>query len=135
MYKVLVDTNIIIDFLYMRKPFYDESKKIIQLVEDKVIKGFITTSILMDLHYIIWHRFSSKNEANKACKAIMDVFDVLSIEDTDILNALKDNPVDFEDTVVERCAKRNQCNYIVTRNIKHFDKTLSIEPLSLIEKI
>ena len=66
MYKVLVDTNIIIDFLYIRKPFYEDSKKIIQLIEDKSIKGYITTSILMDLHYIIWHRLASKKERGRA---------------------------------------------------------------------
>lgn len=135
MYKVLVDSNIIIDFLYMRKPFYSDSKKIIQLVEDKVVRGCVTTSILMDLHYIICHRFSTKNEANKSCEAIIQIFDILNVEDNDIVDALIKNPVDFEDTVVEMCAKRNKCDYIITRNIKHFDKTIAIEPWVFIDMI
>ena len=128
MYKVLVDTNVIIDFLYCRKPFYDDSKRIIQLVEKKRIKGYITTSILMDLHYIIWHHLANKTEANKACEELMQIFEILPIMEEDISTALASHPIDFEDTVVENCALRISCNYLITRNTRHFKKARCCEP-------
>ena len=135
MYKVLIDTNIIIDFLYKRQPFYTQSKQIIQMVESKIIEGCITTSILMDLHYIIWHRLGSKKDANSACQAMMNIFNILDVNSNDIDEALKTNPTDFEDKVVEKCSIRNNCDFIVTRNIKHFDSKIALEPQELIDKI
>lgn len=38
MYKVLVDANILVDFMFHREPFYSNSNKIISLCENKKIK-------------------------------------------------------------------------------------------------
>lgn len=134
MYKVLVDSNIFVDFMLHRMPFYDDSEKVISLCENKRIKGYITTSELMDLHYI-YKKFSHSNEtSNAAIKEIMNVFNVLDINEGDILKSIEQEHRDFEDCVVENCSNRNKIDYIVTRNPKDFieKKTKIIEPHALL---
>lgn len=121
MYKVLVDSNILIDFMFHREPFYNNSNKIISLCENKKIKGYLTTSILMDLHYIFKKNSHSKSTADTAIADIMNVFEVINVEDKDIKNSIKNERKDFKDGVIESCAIRNKLNYIVTRNETDFE--------------
>lgn len=134
MYKVLVDSNIFVDFMFRRMPFFEESEKVISLCESRKIKGFVTTSELMDLHYI-YKKYSHSNEtSNEAIQEIMSVFDVLDIHEEDIISSIKDGNRDFEDCVIENCSNRNRIDYIVTRNTKDFinKKTRIIEPHELL---
>lgn len=51
--KVLIDTNIIIDYALIRQPFYDLADHIFVLVEQGQIKGYICASIFTALFYIL----------------------------------------------------------------------------------
>lgn len=134
MYKILLDTNIFVDFLLRRPQFYKDSEKVISLCEELKIKGYVTTTILMDLHYIIKKYTHSNANANMAIKEITNVFEVLDVTKTDIENSISDNSRDFEDYVIENCSNRNKIDFIVTRNIKDFKskKTKIVDPSELI---
>lgn len=121
MYKAIIDSNIIIDYMMRRIPFYDNSKRIIELCEDETIKGYVTTSILMDLHYIFRRKVHSSETANMAIKELLKVFDVIDVTKDDIVNSLKNNNGDFEDGVVESCSINNGIDCIITRNVKDFN--------------
>ena len=41
--KVMIDTNIILDVLYKREDFYEDSLNIFRLCETKTIIGYIST--------------------------------------------------------------------------------------------
>ena len=122
MYKALVDTNIFVDFMFRRMPFYENSEKIIDLCEKSKVKGYITTSTLMDLHYIFRKLSHSNNDADNAIQEILHVFNVIEINEKDIYDSTITHHKDFEDSVIESSAVRNKLGYIITRNIKDFSK-------------
>ena len=136
MYKVLIDSNIFVDFMFHREPFYKDSEKMISLCENKKVKGYVTTSMLMDLHYIFRRLSYSNNTANKAIEEIIKVFDVLNIEKKDIVNSIMQGKKDFEDGVIENCSIANKLDCIVTRNIDDFDdkKIEVLSPKEIVEK-
>lgn len=47
---------------------------------------------------------------------------VFAFENEHVKLALDSEHVDFEDTVQFYIAKQNQCNFIISRNTKHFKK-------------
>ena len=51
--KVLIDTNVILDYALIRQPFYDLADRIFALVEQKQIEGYICASTFTDLFYIL----------------------------------------------------------------------------------
>lgn len=135
MYKVLLDSNIFVDFMLQRMPFYNDSEKVISLCENNKVKGYVTTSQLMDLHYI-FRKFSHSNEtSNTAIKEITNVFNVLDVSANDIVLSAEQNNRDFEDCVIENCSNRNKIDYIITRNKKDFvgTKIKIIEPYELLD--
>ena len=123
MYKVLVDSNIFVDFMFRRMPFYNDSEKVISLIENKKVKGYVTTSMLMDLHYIFKRLSHSNANADLAIQEILKVFDCIDISKKDIVSTLENRHYDFEDSVIEKCANRTGIDYIVTRNIDDFENT------------
>jgi len=50
--KVLVDTNIVLDVLLHRNPFFDCSRVVFELVEQKRIIGCISSSAFTDIFYL-----------------------------------------------------------------------------------
>jgi len=53
MIKVLIDTDVILDFFFDRKPYSDDAAKIFSLCESKKILGFVTPVIYckMNIRY------------------------------------------------------------------------------------
>jgi len=53
--KLYFDTNIIIDILKNRKPFFENSNKIFMLAAEEKIDGIVGTSTITDIYYIFIH--------------------------------------------------------------------------------
>lgn len=47
--KVLIDTNVILDYALIRQPFYDLADSIFALIEQKQIEGYVSASTFSDL--------------------------------------------------------------------------------------
>ena len=50
--RVLVDTNIILDVLLEREPFFSSAKALLQTIESRQIQGYLTATTLTDIFYI-----------------------------------------------------------------------------------
>ena len=53
MEKILIDTDVILDFFFDRKPFSEHAEQIFSLCESKKIKGFITPVICSNTYYLL----------------------------------------------------------------------------------
>jgi predicted nucleic acid-binding protein len=50
--KVLFDTNVILDYLMQRKPFYRDSREVILLSAENKLDGIIGAGSIADIYYI-----------------------------------------------------------------------------------
>jgi predicted nucleic acid-binding protein len=127
--KVYFDTNIVIDVLEQRQPFFKNSSAVFLLASDEKIDGIIGASSITDIYYIV---NKSRKDSISAIKAIIDVLETLTLVDTtcqDINSATISSISDFEDAVTVSTASREGADYIVTRNISDFS-TSSIPALT-----
>ena len=118
--RMMIDTNIIIDVLLEREPFYAHSKTVLDLCENKDIYGFISASAATDIFYLIRKGLGSTDEAYKALGHILDIVKVLTVTNDDVTDAFLVKAKDFEDCLLATCAKSNKCSGIITRNKKDF---------------
>lgn len=123
MRKILIDTDVILDFFFDRKPFSDNAAKVLSLCESREIKGFITSVIISNVYYLL--RQTSTHE--KVIEKLMQLVTITEILTTDrdvIIKALNSNFNDFEDALQNYSAELNgQIDLIVTRNIKDFSNS------------
>jgi predicted nucleic acid-binding protein len=50
--NVLIDTNIALDFLLQREPFFTDAERLFQAINSGLIVGYVTATTLTDIFYI-----------------------------------------------------------------------------------
>ena len=116
--NVFIDTNILLDVLARREPFYADSAEVWTLAETGRITGYVSTLSLPNLYYVL-RRAKGPAAARKALGVLRDIFTLVPL-DVQITNQAVDAAIkDFEDAVQFFSALR-ACRGLVTRNPKDF---------------
>ena len=120
MEKVLIDTDVILDFFFDRKPFSEDSAKILSLCENGRIKGFVTSIMLSNIHYLL--RKTAKHEkVIEKLKMLLKIIDVIITDKKTVEDALNSEFKDFEDALQNFSAQNtNDIKIIITCNIKDY---------------
>jgi len=124
--KVFIDTNLVLDVLAERKPFYETSARIWELVEKRDLTGYLSGTTITDVFYILRKQLGSERAYDTVSK-IMMVFDITSVSQADIKKALNLGFKDFEDALQVVCAKKTGAKYLITRNKEDFQEAQGIE--------
>jgi predicted nucleic acid-binding protein len=114
--KVLIDTNVVMDVLLMRSPFFQDSFKIFQFIDQERIHGCLSASSITDIFYLLRKDRHNHGEVYQIMDELTDLFSVVPVSETIIAGALALRWKDFEDAVQYMTAKENGIAYIITRN-------------------
>lgn len=120
MKNLFVDTNIIMDLLTERAPFYTSAAKLFMLADKKKVQLFASALTFANLNYIITRMYN----ADKARNALRKLELLVNIQDlTEKITMLSLNDekfTDFEDGLQYYTALENSMDAIITRNLKDF---------------
>ena len=120
--KVFLDTNILLDVLTHRKPFYEAAAQIWSFAERGEVEGHISAISFNNIYYIV-RKLEGRGKAEKALRLLRDIFQSVA-PDTQILNQSIDSGLDdFEDAIQFFSAVHATAEYILTRNPNHFPKS------------
>ncbi|NND06630.1 MAG: PIN domain-containing protein [Saprospiraceae bacterium] len=123
MSRVLIDTNVILDLLSKREPYYIASQKIFSLADKKMLNLEISSLSLVIVHYVLNDRMKMK-DARSVLVRFKVLVDTYELNDKIIELALNDTDFrDFEDGIQYYTALEAQCDLIVTRNLKDFKRS------------
>jgi predicted nucleic acid-binding protein len=126
--KLFIDTDIILDIVLKREPFFPESQKVLSLIESNYFSGFTSSLIIANCYYIICNNRDEKI-ALKTISKLRSILNVLPFTDKEIGESLNSNIKDFEDGVQYFIALNNSMNNLITRNISDY-KDLDINVLT-----
>jgi predicted nucleic acid-binding protein len=120
--KVLVDTNLLLDVLAKREPFYKAAANLWSLAETREIRAFISSVSFNNIYYIV-RKAENKARADKAIRILRDVFEPVA-PDSQIINQAIDMGLDdFEDAIQFCSAIRIKAVCLVTRDPGGFPKS------------
>ena len=119
--RLMIDTNIVLDVMLRREGFFESSKTVLSLCEDRKVQGFVSASAITDIFYITRKALGDIRETYKVIGSILNILKVLTVTNSDVNTAFQERARDFEDCLLAVCAKSNKCDAIVTRNKKDFD--------------
>ncbi|UTC89974.1 PIN domain-containing protein [Treponema denticola] len=119
MKKVLIDLNIILDFLNKRN-FHEEAANIINMCVEKKLYGFIAAHEITTLSYFLLKEKKDKNKAADIISALLDMFNIIPIDEKILREALFSPVKDYEDAVIEVSSVKNSIDYIISRNLGDF---------------
>jgi len=121
--KALIDTNVVLDVLLERHPFYDDSFAVFQLVDLERIKGYLSAASITDIFYFVRKKWRDIEEVYRIMDELTTLFSVALVSETTIANALALRWKDFEDAVQYIAATEISIDYIVTRNTQDFSSS------------
>lgn len=119
MEKVFVDTDIILDLLSNRLPFYIHSANLFSAADKNEIKLYVSSLSFANLNYILSKQYSA-DQARKKLLKFKTLVTVLSVTDKVIELALSSEFKDFEDGIQYFTAIENNIKIVLTRNLKDY---------------
>ncbi len=119
----MIDTDVILDFFFDRKPYADDSTIILSLCEHGRITGFITPVIISNTYYLL-RRTAKHEKVIEKIKQLLTITHVLKMDRFVIEKALNSGFKDFEDALQNYAAMNyGEIEVIVTRNVKDYKKS------------
>ncbi|MCM1127582.1 MAG: PIN domain-containing protein [Lachnospiraceae bacterium] len=134
---ILIDTNVALDFLTMRQPYYDAARKIIRFCASEQIKGYIAFHSLPNIFYILRKNYSEVDR-REMLKKLCFVLQVTGASHEKICDAIERVEfTDFEDCLQDKCAEEVDADFIITRNMEDFrySQAKAITPQRFLEII
>lgn len=114
--KILIDTNVVLDVLLKREPFYHNGAKILNLSGRSDINLYVSASAITDIYYIANQTIRNREEVKRLLINLVKVISIASVSKDEIKNALLLLWSDFEDSVQYSVAILQEMDGIVTRN-------------------
>ena len=128
MKKIFVDSDVILDLLAKREPFYPYAAQLFSLVDKGKIKAHVSAIIITNLHYVL-RKMTNKEQAIKSLQKLKLLLKILPVDEKIIDLALASDFKDFEDSIQYYVAKENEIDFLLTRNKKDY-KTADITILT-----
>lgn len=126
--RILIDTNVLLDYLLTREPFYEDAKNIVSACVDGKVKGCIAAHSISNMFFILRKDYSAK-ERREILSDLCTILDVEGIDKAKLLSGLQNEDFsDFEDCLQMECAKSYGAGYIITRNISDY-KTSEVKAI------
>jgi|SRR4029079_931042 predicted nucleic acid-binding protein len=121
MKKVFADTDISLDLLSNRMPFYNAASHLFTHADQSEIKIYISSLTFANLHYILRSE-NSLSETRRILNNYRILVNVLAVDEKIIDLALQSLFKDFEDAIQYYTAVQNNIPVLLTRNLKDYKK-------------
>jgi len=120
--RLFLDTNVVLDLLGERKPFYESIAKIATLADKGQITLVVSALSYSTVNYILMKHENREKVIGKLQKFKV-ISEICSLDEVIIEKGLNSKFKDFEDALQYFSALKNGCNIIITRNVKDFKES------------
>ena len=117
--KVFVDTNLLLDVLAEREPFYKHSARVWSMAETGAWKCMISVISLNNIFYIV-RKTRDTATARQVLVLLRDVFTGVALSPRILNQAIDSDMADFEDAIQFYSAIHVGAEYLLTRNVSDF---------------
>ena len=114
--KLLIDTNVVLDVLLRREPFFRTAAEVLNLAQRDDVREYVSASAITDIYYIANKQLKDRAAVQDLLERLLKIVSVAAVSEQEIRNALNLTWADFEDSVQYSVALLNEMDGIVTRN-------------------
>jgi predicted nucleic acid-binding protein len=127
--NVFYDTNVLLDVILERSPFYSVSADVWTLAETGRADGYISAVSYTNTFYLV-AAFRDSNFARESVSKMHGIFIPAAVDGRVISQAIDSDLNDFEDAVQYFSALHAGADCIVSRNVKDFPRRPAIPVLT-----
>lgn len=121
--KLLIDTGVLIDFIGKKPPFYENAEKVFASGFFGDAELWIPASSFKDAHCVLSKHISSKDILS-AFVSLTEVACIVGLSPEDPIRAALPNWDSYEDCLTSIAAQKAKADYIITRKVRSFERSL-----------
>ena len=125
----MIDTNVVMDVLLKREPFFQASYDVMKKSALEQIEAYVSATAATEIFYLLRRALKDNQAAKGSLEKLTHLVGFVDTLAEDVYAAMASNMTDFEDALVSAMAERNRMDCIVTRNVKDF-KDSSVKALT-----
>ena len=136
-YKLFVDSDVVIDFLTNREAYANPASELFELNELGKVEIFLSAVSINNIYYIV-RKFLGHKKTLEVIETLTEMTEIIGTTKTEIVQALKNNFPDFEDSIQYSSALTiKDLDAIIPRNLKDFrNSSIAVmTPLNFINMI
>lgn len=118
--RFLVDTNVFIDLIMKRKPFFNDGVNFLNYCKKQRHEIYINAMSFRDIEYVIRKQLDKKTVKFVLNKVYGIVTKIIPLAPDDAINAIFDYEKDFEDSMIDSSCQSACLDCIITNNKKDF---------------
>jgi len=119
MRRIFLDTNVILDLLGERIPFFDSIAKIATLADQKKLTLIVSPLSFTTVDYVL-NKFESSESVLNKLRKFKILCEICAVNEEIIEKGVNSDFKYFEDAVQYYTALQSDCSIIITRNGKDF---------------
>ncbi len=120
--KLFLDTNVVVDLLGEREPFYDAAARIASMADKGRIQLIVSALTYSTVFYLL-SRFEDKEQVKEKIRKFKVIAETAELTDKIIDKGLASKFADFEDALQYYCALQKDSDMLITRNVKDFKES------------
>lgn len=120
--RLFLDTNVILDLLGERDPYYDSIAKLASLADKGVLTVVASPLSFATLNYFLT-KFETAQIAQEKLRKFKIISEICKLDEHIIEKGLNSSFKDFEDALQYFSAVDSDCQIIISRNAKDFKKS------------
>lgn len=117
--RVLLDLNVLLDFLLNRAPWCAEAAEIWKAHHAERLTAVVSAASLPTVFYLV-QRAEGREYALTSVHLLFDELEIAAVDLTTVQSALGMSGVDFEDNLQIACAMQHHADAIITRDPADF---------------
>lgn len=120
--RLFIDTNVMIDFLGKRVPYYNPIAKIATLADKGKVKIVVSALSYPTVFYVL-SKYESAEKVKDKLRKFKIISEMSDVDETIIEKGLNSGFSDFEDALQYYSALKLNCDILITRNGKDFKES------------
>lgn len=117
--RALLDTDVILDFLLKREPFFSASEELMEFNQRFAFEAYMSAVTPLNVFYISREE-TGVVKIRQALNDLLSLVRVCAIDEAILKGAFALPFTDFEDAVQHACPTANNLDAIVTRNLDDY---------------
>lgn len=123
-YKLFLDSDVVIDFFTDRDPHVNAASELFELNNQGSVKLYLSAVSINNIYYIV-RRFLGTPKTLEVIEALVEMTEIVGTTKKEIVQALKNNFSDYEDSLQYSSALSVKgIDAIITRNIKDYKNSV-----------
>lgn len=126
MYKVFLDTNILLDYLITQRTGNSSAQRLMELLVEDKLTGYLSPISLLNIFFIL-RKQRTEQERKDIIESFLEILEIVEL-DFDLLQTGLYIPVlDYEDGVQYMLAVKANVNFIITNDQQFQDYDLDLK--------